>query len=170
MQQIDLSEVARQQLLEAGWFPGRHIDIQPFLHTLEQEGYDVPASVHSFLAEFGGIRLNFSYIEYVETKLGGRDVLFKEHIDFNPIHAADNIIPEKLHFFTSLVRQRLCVIGEYQDTTLLMDTTGRVYSAFGWDLYQCGETGARAIETMLEKGKFSKVEGVGKPPSLSSNS
>ncbi len=157
MQHTALSDVSRQCLLEAGWYPGRNIDIQSFIQALEQAGYSVPVSVRSFLAEFGGIRMSFTYTQYVETKAGGRDVRLNKHIDFDPINAADNIIPEKLQYFTSLIRQGLCVIGEYQDTTLLMDTAGRVYSAFGWDLYCCGETSWHAIETMVGNGKFAKV-------------
>lgn len=47
-------------LREAGWWPERRVDVEPWLTAFEAEGVDRHALAGSFLGEFGGLAVNIS--------------------------------------------------------------------------------------------------------------
>lgn len=54
------SEEVDRVLRESGWFPGRCVDVEPWLAAFAREGLRAHPAARSFLSEFGGITVNIS--------------------------------------------------------------------------------------------------------------
>jgi len=56
---MNLSEKAFMRLKDAGWYPGRKIDITKYIYELEEEGFVVFNKAKDFLQEFGGLGIKY---------------------------------------------------------------------------------------------------------------
>lgn len=52
-----LTKIAKQQLMKAGWYEGRKIDISDFIKRAEEKGYNVFPAAKQFFEEFGGLNI-----------------------------------------------------------------------------------------------------------------
>ncbi|MCM1508930.1 MAG: SUKH-3 domain-containing protein [Ruminococcus flavefaciens] len=62
-----LTEIAKQQLMKAGWYEGRKIDVSNYEKRFTELGYEFFPAARRFLEEFGDLhivdRLNWDYIK-----------------------------------------------------------------------------------------------------------
>lgn len=57
---MTLDEDAHVTLVRAGWFPGRFVDIDPWITLLRREGIEAHDAARAFLREFGGLDVDQS--------------------------------------------------------------------------------------------------------------
>lgn len=126
-----------------GWFPGRNVNIEPFVAALEKNGYTVFPAVQKFLREFGGITLDYRR----DTPYGR----LRKFTSFDVEVEASALFPEILEDYESFLSVPLCIIGitDGRETTLLMDPAGKIYGVYDERIIFCGETGSEAIENIL---------------------
>jgi len=147
-----LSEDTRALLQQAGWYPGRDINIDGYVQALLAEGYPVFPVVKKFLKKFGGIEIKFTF----DTVYG----TIASSVHFDAAAAAAAVYNEGyVSKYVERTGTPLCVIGESENrnTTLMMDQEGKVYGGFDSDLAFFGETGEQAIENILNRQNIRRL-------------
>jgi hypothetical protein len=140
---MKFSNDAENLLAKAGWHEGRAVNVSSIEESLIARGYSIAPVVHEFLQEFGGLRLKFPY----DRNKGTMGLM-----SFNAGDAGKGLTEKVKAAYERAVGAPLCVIGMESQDLLMMDTQGKVYSAFEQYLELIGESGMDAIENIL-RGK-----------------
>jgi hypothetical protein len=137
-------------LADAGWHPGRSIDIAPYTSTLRRRGYPVFGVVRQFLSSFGGLSIR-------------RPTPISEDVlEFDPSHQVVHIFKARVTSYERIIGPQLCIVGSYLGGafTVLMDEEGKVYSGADDTLRYVAESGVLAIEVLLScQGKSQLLQG-----------
>jgi len=150
---VPFSERTLSILQVAGWYPARSVNIDKYLQTLKNEGYEVFPIVQAFLKKFGGLEMSWA----IETSKG--DV--QDSMHFNPGDAASAVYYEGyISKYEERLGTRVCIIGECsnKNTTIMMDAQGKVYGGFDDYLSFFGETGEQAIENIITRQGIHRLE------------
>ena len=138
MNTLIFSQAVVAHLHQAGWTIERRIEIKHYVQALEAVGYTVFPVVYTFLTSFGGLDIGYT-------------------LEFNPTDFADNIHPDNVTAYQTIINSRICVIGVWQQMTLVMDQRGQVFAGFGRELWFCGISGIDAIERLLTHADIRKL-------------
>lgn len=140
-----ISYTATCALIEAGWYPGRHIDITPYAEALEREGYRVLPAAARLLHEYGGLSVPF-------TRAIARHAVSGQ-FHFCADRAAEAIDHEGyVAHFADTLASAVCVVGAIvpDGTTLLMTPDGALYGGFDTRLVRFGVSVEQAIECLVD--------------------
>ena len=131
------SETTLTYLHKAGWSEDRVFDTSEYERLLKEAGYPVFPVVCEFLHSFGGLQLIFPDVYEPE---------IKTYCDFFYRFTA----PKQIQEYSEQVGTPLCPIGncDHHGRTLLMDASGRTYSAFRAAIYLVAQSGQEAIEVI----------------------
>ena len=128
-------------LAQAGWKVGRKVWTIKYSVFLTGEGYAWFPAVAEFLAEFGGLLIEFKRED------GGPDM-----IDLDACEASSGFDSRWVteDYIQRIGQTKFCAIGQaYSNHMLLfMDEAGRVYGGFDDFLCFIGKSGAEAIEVI----------------------
>ncbi|MEK5236167.1 SUKH-3 domain-containing protein [Paenibacillus sp. FSL L8-0470] len=142
-----ISEITEQILSDAGWYPGRKVDIQEVVDFLESKGYKVFPCVLDVLYEFSKLRCSFTRPNgdedsfYVNPEEAYGDYYDKE--DFNEIEMR--------------VKESLIAIGQARNDNMMMfmSESGKVYGESGYYLVKFGDNIHEALDNLclVQPGK-----------------
>jgi SUKH-3 immunity protein len=137
----DMDKQIKEILEEAGWYPGRSIDIDYMIEHIAKLGYGVPKEVVlllfkeywnlelSFIApngEFGSLRLNVDVIDFYT------DFMLK-------------------NIMTLTKEEKIFPVGSINDgvADLLVSDNGRFYMSYESGLFQIGDDFMSALEFIV---------------------
>lgn len=132
------------KLEEAGWCHNRLVNIDKHITGLRSDSYDIFPSVRSFLEQFADLHVDCSFID---AKYGP----FRSRLHFDAASATAAVYPQMVARYSGRLQVPLCIIGEYDDITLVMTPEGKVYGGFEDDLAFYGETGEQAIINIINR-------------------
>ena len=136
-----LSPSTLAYLAQAGWKVGRKVWTIKYRAFLTGEGYAWFPAVAEFLAEFGGLLIEFKRED------GGPDT-----IDLDACEASSGFDSRWVteDYIQQIGQTKFCAIGQAYSTHMLlfMDEAGRVYGGFDDFLCFIGNSGAEAIEVI----------------------
>jgi hypothetical protein len=122
-------------LHEAGWFPGRNVDVTSDLAALAAEGFEITAAAHNFLREFSGLDITW------ETK--------DNSLIVNGATVARDADIGWCNAYSTEIGSRLVPVAEYAHMTLYVDSDGGLWGGVGNEYGQVGSTLAEAIERIF---------------------
>ena len=128
-------------LENAGWYPGRKIDISYMLESLRREGFHLPnATVKEVLEEFGNIKLLFN-------KPDGTASSFQINIDV----AIRNLSSEIVSCYELIVHEKLvpCGVLEFGSALFLMSYSGKGFMAYEEQFYQIGNSFVESLSAIV---------------------
>ena len=135
-----ISELTMQILSDAGWYPGRKVDIEELVDFLELKGYKVFPCVIDVLYEFGGLKCSF-------TRPNGDEDFFY----VNPEEAyGDYYDKEDFNEIEMRVKESLIAIGQARSDNMMMfmSESGKVYGETGYYLVKFGDNIYEALDTL----------------------
>ena len=137
-------------LTEAGWFPGRTVDTQPYQEQAAALRLPWHPAADAFLREFGGLSCYFTRRDHSTT-----------HVFFDVSKAAAfPDLSRLLHEYSPRVpHHTLCVVGQaYTDPLcLLLDNEGTLYGAFAGGFYRIASAGGLGIEAIILDLPFREI-------------
>jgi len=147
---MQLSQLTRNILENAGWSPLRKIDIKSYEEALLADGYQINDSVRNFLSEFGGLEIN-----HPAYRVQGEED--KSH--FDPIRAIGGIYHETVEEYEKRVGENLVVIGEGYNGHLvfLISESGKVFGAYDDYLTLLGNNIIEALEAICERKETAEI-------------
>ena len=120
------SNKVTKKLLEAGWYPGRRVDIEQKFQLIAESGYILTQIMMDFLIEFDGVSLTYSN--------GDNQFDFISYdVDFHPIQrvirqglVGDNVIPVGSFYNSNLLisitnNQSMCCYDEFENVYKIGD-------------------------------------------------
>lgn len=152
------SDLVRKALEEAGWYPGRKIDIKPYIEALKAEGYDeVPQVLKDFLTEFGGLHLKERpFTDWSDIVKDNPELKkYREppdrimHFDVLESQGTGPVVPiSKEEIFEPRVGEDLIPFGEIYDGRYLlaMTPTGKIYAIDGTSILYLGKDYIEMLE------------------------
>lgn len=128
-----MGENVEAQLRDAGWYPGRTVDIT---HTLSAFAthHTLPAPLLDFLPEYTGL--------VVEANDG-------RFVRFDPQLAAHNTSPEWTRSYATLTSCDLVPIGEYSHMTIYLGADGLFYGGYDREFGRLGSTVREVLDRLL---------------------
>lgn len=131
---IEERECAERCLREAGWFPGRSVDASLALEELRSRGHDPPQSIADFLAEFDGLHIQPSRIDFDIATEG-----YSSH---------DDILLEDLPAF---VGERVFPVGSgyTRHGTIVLGESGRVFVEWDSQCWYIAEETREGLELLV---------------------
>lgn len=141
-------DIVEHILEEAGWYPGRKIDIGSMIEDLEREGYNLPNDlVKKLLEEYWNLELNF---KTPDGKFGNIRLNIEEIFD------ADVRIIKKIG---ELLNEDLIPVGtiHFDTALLLVSDIGKFYMAANGMLYLLGVNFHNAIFTIISQADVIKI-------------
>lgn len=136
------------QVLEAsGWREDRHVDTSEFERILMTAGYDDCQAACAFLKRYGDLEVDTGVGEnWLDTRLSPILEIMKQV----PVSHFSDVVGRALYFIGSC---------EYDFSSLLMDSSGRVYrhmnyiksDVFGTDLFLIAASGEEAMEKIVQE-------------------
>jgi hypothetical protein len=110
-------------LREAGWAPGRRVDIQRWVVPLAAEGFRVQAAAEQFLSEFGGLAVNVS---------GPGLTAAREPFSFYPTSCSGE--EDRISEWGIDLGKNFYPLGEFGQRRFLLviDETGEIYLVMDW--------------------------------------
>lgn len=128
---------AERVLMNAGWIPGRQVDISELRRRLEEFGFIVNEAAEHFLSEFGGLVFNIS---------GSGVSRARERFVLDPLLAIGE--DDRFAEWSETVGETLTPIGELDSRYFLgMSESGEIYSIETW-LGSFG-LGKQALENLI---------------------
>lgn len=109
-------------LAQAGWFPGRKVDIARSVSLLDAAGYSISAAARELLHEYSGLIISSS---------DGSGAIW---IDGE--RAATDIDPEWCNAYEEEAGVRLTPVGGYSHMALMADSRGNLWGGYDAD-YGC---------------------------------
>lgn len=88
----------REKLAQSGWSPARQVEVTGYIQGLGVDGYVVFPVVREFLAKFGGIQVQWSFVRSITGNIIHSGILFE------PVEAANSIDPAWVQDCTKLIR------------------------------------------------------------------
>ena len=148
---MEFEEKVKNLLIEAGWKPGRQVDISQYKLVIENEGYKLSSAVEMFLQQFGGLYIRYP-LPNSQSDIVHFDVI-KSVRDTNPFWVKDEY-SQRLNNFN------LCVIGQAftNHMTIIMDNYGNVYGGYDDNLYFIADSGEDAIRIICLNKKLEEIE------------
>jgi hypothetical protein len=125
-------------LHEAGWFPGRNVDVTRDLAALAAEGFEMTAAAQEFLREFSGLDIAS------ETK--------DNSLIVNGATVARDADIGWCDAYSTEIGSRLVPVAEYAHMTLYVDLDGGLWGGVGNEYGQVGSTLVEAIERIFFRG------------------
>jgi len=131
---VEERERAERCLREAGWFPGRSVDVSLALEELRSRGHDPPQSIADFLAEFDGLHIQPSRIDFDIATEG-----YSSH---------DDILLEDLPAF---VGERVFPVGSgyTRHGTIVLGESGRVFVEWDCQCWYISEDTREGLELLV---------------------
>lgn len=131
---VEERERAERCLREAGWFPGRSVDVSLALEELRSRGHDPPQSIADFLAEFDGLHIQPSRIDFDIATEG-----YSSH---------DAILLEDLSPF---VGERVFPVGSgyTRHGTIVLGESGRVFVEWDCQCWYISEDTREGLELLV---------------------
>lgn len=133
--------------LQATGWTGQPRDEGPFVAALQADGYLPPETVRQFLRLFGGLVIH-------RTVPLGRD-----WFDFDVARSVANIYPERVAALSEDLGQPLYPVGEADcaNTTLLMNSQGRLFADWGGGLAFVGASVAEALKALVRGSRRTRL-------------
>ena len=139
-----------QVLIKSKWFKGRIIDISEYQRCLVAENYKLSSCVENFLAEFGGLKIEFLTQDQDS-----------DNFHFDVCKAVAEIDPSWVFddYTKRLLREKLCVVGQAYSNhmTLIMSEKGELFGGFDDLLWLVGKDSREAIEVLCTKNGFKEI-------------
>lgn len=136
---------------EAGWYPGREIDISYMVNNYIRYGFKEPNKlIQDFLMEYGNIRIEF------RTEQGFRyDIRINPDVGLNFLDSEDSIILEQV------IDDHLLPIGSINSDHggLLVSFRGKFYLLGDEGIYYLGDDFLEVCETVFLQKPILKVGG-----------
>lgn len=103
-------------LRNAGWFPGRTVDVSRDLAALSAAGYEITPAAAKFLAEYSGLTI------VGDTK--------SNPLIIDGAFVAGDVDPEWGSAYAEAIGTTLVAVGEYSHMTLYIDAEAGLWGAF----------------------------------------
>jgi hypothetical protein len=124
-------------LHEAGWFPGRSVDVAGDLAALTAEGFPITPATHEFLSEFSGLQIIW---ETKDNPLTVNGAIVAGDADIGWCEA-----------YSTAIGSQLVPVGEYAHMTLYVDPDGGLWGGVGNEYGQIGSSLVDVIERIFLK-------------------
>lgn len=124
-------------LHEAGWFPGRNVDVTGDLAVLTAEGFEITTAAHDFLREYSGLDITW------ETK--------DNPLIVNGATVARDADVGWCEAYSTEIGSRLVPVAEYAHMTLYVDPDGGLWGGVGNEYGQVGSSLVDVIERIFLK-------------------
>ena len=126
---------ATSLLRDAGWYPGRSVDVTDDLKALVAEGYEMSAAAVEFLRQYSHLRI-------------------LEPNNLNPllidgVLAARNADPAWCEAYSGAIGSPLLPVGEYSHMTLMIDPEGGLWGGFDNDFGRGGSSLPELLQGMF---------------------
>ena len=123
---MSISEKTYKVLKEAGWYPGRKIDITETVKYLEDKGFEVLDSAKKFMEEFGELNLK------VERQFKDGSIAISKHTTCIKYVVGCGSACD--FFLDEVKKEKVMLIGALSNfgTDLYISESGRVYKMIGW--------------------------------------
>lgn len=138
---MNMTDDTKIILLQAGCYPSRSVDIQPYVDGLHSEGYVVHDAARRFLSEFGGLTIHHPAFRLREQE---------STTHFCAVEAAGEVWQERVALYEQAVHDELVVVGAAFNgyLTLLVGASGKVYGAYDTYLTCLGDDAYSAIDNI----------------------
>ncbi|MCG5216436.1 SUKH-3 domain-containing protein [Streptosporangium soli] len=141
LEEAHLHPEVRLALELAGWAPGRHYDVSPWISTLEGEGYVLFDEAIEALTQLGGLR--------VSPRPSPSAVFGTGQILFDPLWAAQGERP-RIAVRELSINSRLCPLGEWiEDYILLIASNGDIVAETSFQMLKVASSLPDALEVMI---------------------
>jgi hypothetical protein len=124
---------AQLLLLQAGWSPGRRVEVGSMLAELCTAGHDVVAPAREFLATYSGLTI----------RNGNRVLRIDGH------RAARNADVEWCADYTEAIGRAVTPVGEYSHLTLMIDESGEFWGGFDADYGLLGKDLVEVVHALM---------------------
>jgi len=162
------SEIVKDELVNAGWYPARKIDISRYKEALRKEGYDIPQKLCEFLTEYGGLKLKIPHFVDITLELLSKYPMLKppkesyEIMHFDVIEAIgfpSDIPMTEGDIFEPRVGEQMVLFGEIFDGRyfLMMTPSGRIYARDGRSILFLGNTYTDMFENIFHRTVLSEI-------------
>jgi hypothetical protein len=138
----ELSKLAVQRLLGAGWHPNRRLDTTRYERLYKEYGQPYSQAVLDFLSEFGDLLVTFPHPRMPDSLTG---------FEIDPAGNLENLTFEKVEFYkTKYIGEAFCVVGLRTNSgdTLVMRMDGALYSIFDTYVALVGRDIGEAMENL----------------------
>lgn len=139
-----------EYLKKSGWNIDRNVDIEEYIQSLHDDGYEVNNLVRDFLRNYGGLE-----ILHPHTKVA----LKTDKFHFDAKEATESYFYETVEEYMLRVKEKLVVVGECRSghMVILLSHSGKMYAGYDSELMKLGDNIDAALVALCE-GKG--IEGV----------
>jgi hypothetical protein len=132
-----------EYLKKSGWSIDRNIDIEKYIISLEDDGYEVNSLVCDFLRNYGGLE-----IRHPHTKIAEKT----DNFHFNVTLATESYFPEVIEEYMERVNEKLVVVGECRSghMVILLSHSGKMFAGYDEMLVKLGDCVEDALVTLCE--------------------
>ncbi|HEX5120841.1 MAG TPA: SUKH-3 domain-containing protein [Pseudonocardiaceae bacterium] len=142
----------RDMLREAGWYPGRGVDIASFVATWDVSAIPHPAAVTDFVREFAGLTVHHPPTIVIN------GVTHTDWTELDPVKATLGVSDRMLFEYGRIAGSQLCPCGTNRShMTLLMAGTGQVFGGVDNYLVRFGSTVPDALNLICSVRAPKKV-------------
>lgn len=148
---MELSQITKKILVDAGWSASRHIDIQQYVEALNEDGYKISEKAKNFLVEFGGLEISHQAYRFPHEI---------ENTHFDPLRAISGICRERVQIYEERTGENLVTIGEgyNEHLVLLISESGKIFGAYDDFLTCLGDNIFEALEAICQSKETSEID------------